>query len=181
MSQPVDNRSIAFSLAALVAGMVMLSFAAVPLYQLFCQVTGFGGTTQRAEAFSGPILDRTVTITFNADVDANMPWKFKPVQKHVTVRIGEMMLASYRAENESDQAVTGMATYNVTPHAAGKYFHKVYCFCFEQQTLQPRQVVNMPISFYVDPKIVDDPELKDVKDITLSYTFFNELSKNEYQ
>lgn len=181
MSTPVTNRSIAVSLVALVLGMVLLSFAAVPLYQLFCQVTGFGGTTQRAEAFSGPVLDRTVTITFNADVDANMPWKFKPTQTHTTVRIGEMMLASYRAENTSDQPVTGMATYNVTPHEAGKYFHKVYCFCFEQQTLQPHQVVNMPISFYVDPKIVDDPNVKDVKDITLSYTFFNELSKNEYQ
>lgn len=157
----------------------MLSFAAVPLYRIFCQVTGFGGTTQRAEASVPVVIDREITVRFNADIDANLPWSFAPVQQTQTIRIGERVLAAYRAENQSDQPVTGMATYNVTPHEAGPYFHKIACFCFEQQTLQPGQVANMPVSYYIDPEIANDPNLDGVKQITLSYTFFNDLSKNQ--
>ena len=176
-----SNRSLAISMAAIVAGMVMLSFAAVPLYRIFCQVTGFGGTTQIAEYVPDKVLDRVITITFNADVDPNLPWKFKPQQLTTDVHVGDTMLAAYKAENQSDKVTRGTATYNVTPFEAGPYFHKIQCFCFEEQTLQPGAVVNMPISFFIDPEIDNDPYLKDVKHITLSYTFFSELSKNEFK
>lgn len=174
-----QNRSLAYSLVAIVAGMVMLSFAAIPLYRIFCQVTGFGGTTQRGEILAPEILDRTITISFDANTDSNLPWQFKPMQHSQTVRIGEHTLTAYRAENLSNKPVTGMATFNVTPFEAGPYFHKIACFCFEQQTLQPGEVANMPVSYFIDPKIVDDPNLNGVKHITLSYTFFNDLSKNQ--
>ena len=167
-----SNRSMALSLAFIVAGMMMLSFAAVPLYRMFCQITGFGGTTQSSIKLPDKVLDRSVEVSFNADVDPHLHWKFKPSQRSVNVRLGEMMLASYEAENLSDVAVTGMATYNVTPHEAGKYFHKVQCFCFDSQTLPAKTVVSMPISFYIDPEMDKDPQLNDVKFITLSYTFF---------
>lgn len=173
------NQKTALSLAMLVIGMVMLSYAAVPLYQLFCQVTGFGGTTQRAGESLPLVLDAQMTVSFNADVDRNLPWQFKPQQRDVTFRIGESVLVAYEAVNNSAEPITGMATYNVTPHEAGAYFHKVQCFCFEEQTLAPNQRVDMPISFYVDPAIKENPHLKDVTHITLSYTFFNQSSKNE--
>jgi cytochrome c oxidase assembly protein subunit 11 len=179
VTSPSPHRSLVASLIALVVGMVMLSFAAVPLYRLFCQMTGFGGTTQEALAAPGPVLDREITISFNADTDPNLPWRFKPVQLHQTIRVGEQALAAYKAENLTNQPVTGMATYNVTPFEAGPYFHKIACFCFEQQTLKPGEVVNMPVSYFIDPKIADDPYLKDVKHITLSYTFFHQDSKNQ--
>ena len=178
MANQSSNRSVAISLVMIVAGMLMLSFAAVPLYQLFCQVTGFGGTTQRAEALPSRVLDREITVSFNADTDLNLPWHFKPLQLNTTVKVGESLLAAYEARNESETPVTAMATYNVTPFEAGPYFHKVQCFCFEEQTLAPGQEVHMPISFYIDPAIEDDPHLKGVKHITLSYTFFNQSSKN---
>ena len=173
-----SNLSVAISLVMLVVGMIMLSFAAVPLYQLFCQVTGFGGTTQRAEALPATVLDREITVSFNADTDMNLPWHFKPLQLDTTVKVGESLLAAYEVRNESEAPVTAMATYNVTPHEAGPYFHKVQCFCYEEQTLAPGQQVHMPISFYIDPSINDDENLKGVKHITLSYTFFNQSSKN---
>ena len=172
------QKKTGFALLGVAATMLSLSFAAVPLYQIFCRVTGFGGTTQTATALPTQILARQIRISFNADTDPNLPWRFTPVQHEQSVRVGEQMLAAYEAENTSDQPVTAMATYNVTPFEAGKYFHKIHCFCFEEQTLQPRQKVNMPISFFIDPAIDEDPHLDGVKDITLSYTFFNESSKN---
>jgi cytochrome c oxidase assembly protein subunit 11 len=174
-----QNTQTALSLAMIVAGMLLLSFAAVPLYQLFCQVTGFGGTTQRAQAMPTRILEREVVVSFNADTDPSLPWQFRPTQRDARVQVGAPILASYEVVNNSDAPVTGMATYNVTPHEAGVYFHKVQCFCFEEQTLAAGQRVDMPISFYVDPAIEEDPLLNGLKHITLSYTFFNQASRNE--
>ena len=180
-SQSNRNVTLALSMFMIVAGMVMLSYAAVPLYKLFCQVTGFGGTTQVAQALPDKVLEREITVTFNADIDGNLPWRFKPLQHKVKAKVGEEFFAAYEAENLSDLPSTATATYNVTPHELGPYFHKIQCFCFEEQTLQPQNVVNMPISFYIDPEMDKDPYLKDVKHVTLSYTFFSELSKNTVQ
>jgi cytochrome c oxidase assembly protein subunit 11 len=160
------------ALAGIVVGMLGLTAAAVPLYRLFCQATGYGGTTQRAGAAPEQGLERTITVRFNADVDPDLPWSFAPEQRQVEVRIGEQSLAFYRARNRSDHAVVGQATYNVTPFKAGPYFSKIACFCFEQQILQPGQEVDMPVSFYVDPAILDDRNTRDVHTVTLSYTFF---------
>jgi len=146
----------------------------VPLYQLFCQVTGFAGTTQRADALPDRTGAREFVISFNADIASDLPWKFKPLQREVTVKSGEQKLVAYKAENSSDHVTHGTATYNVTPLIAGAYFNKIECFCFEQQTLPAGKVVNMPISFFLDPEIENDPDLKDVRHITLSYTFFND-------
>lgn len=162
----------ALALAAIVAGMVGLSFAAVPLYRIFCQVTGFGGTTQVASAAPSEILDRRVTVRFNADIAPGLPWSFVPVQRDITLNIGENGLAYYRARNLSDRPVTGMATFNVTPDKAGQYFNKIACFCFDQQRLEPGQIVDMPVSFFVDPAVAKDRGMDDVTHITLSYTFF---------
>lgn len=173
-----SNRRTVIPLVMIVAGMTMLSFAAVPLYDLFCKVTGFGGTTQVNTVLPERILERSVTISFNADMDPKLPWRFSPPAKPISLRIGEQQLTSYIAENLADAPTSGMAVYNVTPHEAGRYFHKVQCFCFDYQTLEPHQVVNMPVSFFIDPKFDEDPQLKGVKHITLSYTFFSETSKN---
>jgi cytochrome c oxidase assembly protein subunit 11 len=149
------------------------AFAVVPLYDMFCRVTGFGGTTNQAESADHvQPIDRKMTIRFNADINSKLKWKFKPDQKEMTVRIGESSLASYTAQNLTDQDLTGTAIYNVTPSKAGKYFTKVQCFCFDLQTLTSNQKVSMPVSFFVDPEIVNDDNLDDVKTITLSYTFF---------
>lgn len=168
----MKNRSLTINLAALATGMLMLSFASVPLYRLFCQVTGYGGTTQTAVQLPGKVLERTMNITFNADTDAALPWDFTPGEKIRRVKIGEQGLTYYVAHNRSDKPVKGHAVYNVVPHAAGTYFTKIDCFCFREQTLAAGQKVNMPISFYLDPAMADDPDLKDVETITLSYTFF---------
>lgn len=172
------NRKLARSLALIAAGMVMLSYASVPLYRLFCQVTGFGGTPMIATTYSENVSPRSLTVTFVANTDPNLPWKFIPDQEKTTVHVGESRLISYRAENNANRDISGMATYNVTPHAAGKYFNKVQCFCFEKQTLNAGQKVHMPVSFFIDPAILDDPELRDLTNITLSYTFFNVESAN---
>lgn len=172
MSRRRSNNSLALSLVALVAGMGMLAYASVPLYRLFCQVTGFGGTTQVAEAAPATVSDRQVTVRFNAYLHGGLPWDFKPVEKHVAVNVGQQHLISYTAENLANTPVKGTATFNVTPLKAGQYFSKIQCFCFEEQTLQPGQKVSMPVSFFVDPAIEDDPNLDDVTTITLSYTFF---------
>lgn len=159
-------------LSAVVFAMIGLSFAAVPLYRLFCAATGFNGTTQRAAEASTRQVDRTVEVRFNANTAPELPWRFEPEQRKVEIKIGETKLVAYRAENLTGSPVAGSATYNVTPEKVGRYFVKVQCFCFEEQTLQPRQVVDMPIYFYVDPEFASDPEMADVKSITLSYTFF---------
>lgn len=172
------NARLALNLAALAAGMVMLAYASVPLYRLFCQVTGFGGTTQRAIAQTPSRLGtREIMVHFNADTDSALPWRFTPDQRSVRVRTGQNMLVSYSAHNTAERPVTGHAVYNVVPHKAGPHFIKIACFCFENQTLAANQSVHMPISFYIDPAFDADPEMRDVKEITLSYTFFPAKSK----
>ena len=166
------NTATGLVLAGVALGMVGVAFAAVPLYTLFCQVTGYGGTSQVAVAAPGAVSERMMTIQFDAGTERGMPWKFKPAQRQVTVRIGEETLAFYRASNPLDRPVMGSATYNVTPHKAGPYFSKIDCFCFTEQLLEPGQSVEMPVSFFVDPDILNDPGLDDVRTITLSYTFF---------
>ena len=155
-----------------IVGMLGLTAAAVPLYRLFCAVTGYGGTTQVADALPDEPLTRTIKVRFNADVDPALPWSFRPVEREVEVRIGEQRLAFYRAINEADRPIVGQAVYNVTPFKAGPYFSKIACFCFDEQRLEPGQEVDMPVSFFVDPAILDDPNTRDLTAITLSYTFF---------
>lgn len=156
---------------AVVVTMGSLSFAAVPFYDWFCRVTGFGGTTSVAQTGSDVVLDQTVKVRFDASLEQGMPWKFRPVVGAMQVRIGETVLAFYEAHNPTDRPIAGTASFNVFPYAAGGYFTKVQCFCFEEQVLQPGETVQMPVSFYVDPAIVDDPEGKFVQEIVLSYTF----------
>ena len=164
------NAVTAAALLGIVAGMGGLAYASVPLYQWFCQVTG--GTTQVAADAPAKLHDRSVTIRFNADVNSALPWRFQPVQRSVRVRLGEEMLAFYRARNVGDRPVTGTATFNVTPPKAGPYFAKLDCFCFTEQTLAAGDSVDMPVSFFVDPEMAKDRNLDDVTTITLSYTFF---------
>lgn len=166
------NTATAVIGAAVVFGMVGASFAAVPLYRIFCQVTGYGGTTQRAETGADRVLDREVTVQFDANTSRELPWKFTPMQRRVKVRIGETATISYVAENLSDHVTSGTAVYNVVPEQVGGYFDKIACFCFTEQTLQPGERVEMPVVFYVDPSIADDKNLDTVDTITLSYTFF---------
>lgn len=171
MTLKTANRGTALALVGVAFGMVGLTVASVPLYRLFCAYTGFAGTTQRSEA-AGRTAAGTVVVRFNADTDRKLPWGFAPAQRAMTVRLGEQNLAFYKAVNRSGKPVVGRATYNVTPFKAGAYFAKVACFCFEEQTLQPGQAVDMPVSFFVDPAIADDVDSADVREITLSYTFF---------
>ena len=159
-------------LTGIVAGMIGLSFASVPLYRLFCQVTGYGGTTQVAEAAPGAVAERVIKVRFNADTAPGLPWYFKPVQREIALKVGESGLAYYRARNLAAVAVTGTSTFNVTPLKAGQYFSKVQCFCFTEQRLEAGQELDMAVSFFVDPEILSDRNLDDVKTITLSYTFF---------
>ena len=159
--------------------MLGMGFAAVPLYRLFCQVTGFAGTTQRATAaeavdasqFAKSAGGKTISVRFHGQVERGMPWTFKPLQVTQTLAIGERDMAIFVAQNNSDKPVTGAATFNVVPQQTGAYFNKIQCFCFTEQTLQPHQTVRMPVIYYVDPKIIDDPDTKDIQQITLSYTF----------
>ncbi|SMH41360.1 cytochrome c oxidase assembly protein [Mesorhizobium australicum] len=167
-----SNRVIAASASAFVAGMVGMAYAAVPLYAMFCQVTGYGGTTQRVEQYSDKILDRKITVRFDANVSGGLPWDFKPVQRDVTMRIGETTQIAYQARNEFNVPTAGRASFNVTPELAGAYFNKVECFCFTDTSLKPGEALDMPVVFYVDPDIVNVPELAQLKTITLSYTFF---------
>jgi cytochrome c oxidase assembly protein subunit 11 len=158
--------------AALVATMVGLSFASVPLYRLFCQVTGYGGTTRRASVPPDSVIDRSLIVDFDANVGPGISWRFEPVQRQQQLRIGEQGLAFYRASNFSDKPQVGMAVFNVTPHKAGSYFNKIECFCFTAQRLDPGQTVDMPVAYFIDPAINDDPDLKKLTTITLSYTFY---------
>ncbi|MCF6215017.1 MAG: cytochrome c oxidase assembly protein [Emcibacter sp.] len=171
-SHTTSNKKTALALLGVLAVMFALVAASVPLYKLFCQVTGFGGTTQQAESSDGKILARDMTVRFNADVNRKLPWYFKPVQRSVKVKIGEEALVFYKAINNSTETITGTATFNVTPFKAGIYFSKIECFCFTEQTLAPGEEVDMPITFFIDPEIANDKNLKEVKEITLSYTFF---------
>lgn len=159
---------------AVAIGMVGLAYASVPLYRLFCQVTGFDGTTQRASEAALPArpLAKTIDVRFDANVAPGMAWTFHPVKTHETVRLGEKRLAFYRATNDSDKPITGTATFNVTPDTAGSFFVKIACFCFQEQTLKPGQTVDMPVTYFVDPAIIKDPDGRRIDEITLSYTFF---------
>lgn len=175
MSKSRRNRFAAYACVAFVAAMVGASYAAVPLYRMFCQVTGFGGTTQVSKAAPADVpadaKDRMVTVQFDGNVNSQLPWKFEPAQREVTVKVGEQTLAFYRATNLSDQTITGTAAFNVSPPIAGAYFNKIACFCFSEQTLKPGETVEMPVSFFVDPSVVKDHEMDGVT-ITLSYTFY---------
>jgi len=177
----LSNRNARVGAIALLISVAMLGmgYAAVPLYRLFCQVTGFAGTTQRAsdaDAATAARLARsagapTISVRFDANVERGMPWDFKPKQVTDTVQIGQRDMAVFSARNNSGHAITGTATFNVEPEQAGAYFNKIQCFCFTEQTLQAGQEVDMPVLYYIDPKALDDPNMKDVEQITLSYTF----------
>jgi cytochrome c oxidase assembly protein subunit 11 len=158
--------------ALLVLAMVGLAFASVPLYRLFCQVTGFDGTTMRAGAAPGPVAGREVAVRFDANMAPSLPWRFAPEKSREIVTIGEREMAFYTAKNLSARAVKGTATFNVSPVQAGKYFSKIQCFCFNEQLLQPGEAVRMPVVFFVDPKILEDPDAREISEITLSYTFY---------
>ncbi|MDK3017110.1 cytochrome c oxidase assembly protein [Pseudodonghicola flavimaris] len=172
MSEQSAVKRTVLQLVGVVLVMGALAWAAVPAYNWFCRVTGYGGETNVATAGSDVILDREIKIRFDASKERGMPWSFKPLQQEVTLRIGETGLAFYEAYNPTDRPIAGQASYNVAPYSAGSYFDKIACFCFTEQILQPGERVEMPVTFYVDPAIVDDPEAKFVHTITLSYTFY---------
>ena len=161
-----------FQTIGLVVVMGGLAWASVPFYDWFCRVTGFSGVTAVASGDSEIILDKTIKIRFDASLERDMPWDFKPVQREMILRIGETGLAFYEAYNPTDRPVAGSASYNVAPFDAGGFFAKIDCFCFEEQVLQPGERVQMPVTFYVDPAIVEDRDAKYAKSITLSYTFY---------
>lgn len=165
------NSKVAVICASVVVGMVGLAYASVPLYRLFCEATGFNGTTQRAAAPSAQVLDQTIRVRFDGNVAPGLTWEFVPVATTTELKIGENGLAFYTATNHSTVPQVGSATFNVTPEQAGAFFNKVQCFCFTEQRLEPGETVQMPVSFYVDPAIVNDPDGKHIRFITLSYTF----------
>ncbi|MEP7130211.1 MAG: cytochrome c oxidase assembly protein [Sphingomicrobium sp.] len=165
------NTRTALIMALLVAFMLGLAFAAVPLYRIFCEATGFNGTTQRADRAPGAVAGQ-VKVQFDANVHPGLPWRFEPEQVAVNVAPGARTQIFYRSQNLSARAITAQAVYNVSPDTVGKYFKKIQCFCFTEQTLQPGQSVHMPVVFFVDPAIAKDPDTKDVHEITLSYTFY---------
>jgi cytochrome c oxidase assembly protein subunit 11 len=167
------NKKTATTVITLVLGMFILAFASFPLYNLFCKVTGYDGTPVIAQQdYASKKGERSITVRFNADINNNLPWEFSPVQTMVKVQTGENKLIFYTAKNMSDSAIKGVATFNVNPEKASPYFNKVQCFCFEEQTLGAHEAVEMPVSFFIDPEIENDPNLSDVNTITLSYTFF---------
>jgi cytochrome c oxidase assembly protein subunit 11 len=173
------NRRMMLGLVGLVGAMGALSYASVPLYQLFCRVTGYGGTPQIATAAPGveQVLDRVMNVRFNADVNPALPWQFEPVERQVKVRVGETRLVYYRAQNLGSEPVVGTATFNVTPDKMGVYFSKLQCFCFTEQALAPGESIDMPVSFFIDPAIVRERNMDDVRTVTLSYTFFRAPSQ----
>ena len=165
------KRRTAIVSAVVVLGMTGAAFAAVPLYRTFCQLTGFDGTVRKAEAAPTQVLDKTLVIRFDANV-RGVPWEFAPDQTSQTVKIGSTGLAFFHVKNTSSKPVTAHAAYNVVPESAAKYFEKLQCFCFTDQTLQPGQSADFPVVYFVDPKYVSDPDTKNEQDVTLSYTFF---------
>jgi cytochrome c oxidase assembly protein subunit 11 len=172
MTQSAGNRSLALSLAAVVAGMVMLAYASVPLYRLFCQATGFGGVARKDAVASHAVAGRSITVRFDANVNGALNWSFAPAQNEVTVKLGEEKQIEYIAQNRGDMASTGTATFNISPVKAGGYFDKIQCFCFTQQTLKPHETKRLGVTFFVDPLMLKNHDLDDVSTITLSYTFF---------
>ena len=173
------NRTAALVCAAVALGMVGASFAAVPAYRLFCQLTGFAGTTRVADAAPGALGDRVVRVRFNADVDPALPWDFETPGAPVELRVGEEKLVFYRATNRSGATVTASAVFNVTPFKVGPYFNKIACFCFEEQVLRAGESVAMGVVFYIDPAIREDRNLDDIRTITLSYTLFGADEETE--
>jgi cytochrome c oxidase assembly protein subunit 11 len=171
------NRRVGGAVVGVIIGMVGLSFASVPLYRLFCQVTGFGGTPRTGAALAPGGTGQTIRVYFNADVNPALAWRFAAEKRQVTLPLGEDQLAFYRATNETTRPLTGTALYNVTPEKAAKYFQKTACFSFERQTLEAGQSMEFPVSFWIDPKIATDPATADVRAITLSYTFFPALDE----
>lgn len=175
MSQVQNKRRMAWTAGialGVVAGMTGLAFAAVPLYDAFCKITGYGGTTQEAAAAPSQILDQRIEIRFDANVSPDLPVEFAPKQISESLRIGETGLAFYTVRNLSDEPVVARATYNVTPHVAGPYFAKLECFCFQDRVIAPGEEADLPVVFFVDPEIVNDPDTADIGTLTLSYTFF---------
>ncbi|XVN42135.1 MAG: cytochrome c oxidase assembly protein [Candidatus Rickettsia vulgarisii] len=175
MSQK-SNKNFALSLIGLVLSMIMLSFAAVPIYNLFCKMTGYGGTVARQEVSTyyqkKPKGTRVINIEFDSNVDSNLPWRFIPKQRKTTTIPGHNTLIFYETENFSDKDIIGTSVYNITPNKAGKYFVKIHCFCFEEQLLKAGQKMLMPVTFLIDPDFEEDPEMDDVDTITLSYSFY---------
>ena len=172
------NRRVAIVIGTLFFAMIVLSFASVPLYRIFCQKTGYGGTPKIVAEGATHIVDRVFKVRFSANTHRDLPWHFRPLQHEIEVRAGESALAFYQVKNKSSQPLVGIATYNVTPEKAGKYFNKIDCFCFEEQTLPPGQVIDMPVQFFVDPEIVNDPRMAEIGTLTLSYTFFHAKDPN---
>ncbi len=174
IADPRKNRRVGLLAAGGAVAMLGLGYASVPLYRLFCQVTGYGGTTQRADALTASgikVAGKVVTVRFDANVAKTLPWEFKPEQIKQDLKLGERKIATYRARNLTGRTITGTAMFNVSPEQAGKYFNKIQCFCFTEQKLLPGQDVRMPVIYYVDPAILDDPAARNIEEITLSYTF----------
>lgn len=171
------NNAVFGSCLALVVGMVGLSYAAVPLYDLFCRATGYGGTPQRAAAAPDTVSDRIVTVRFDTNTDPALPWSFQPEQRSVQVKVGENRLVFFRAVNNTDRSIVGRATFNVVPERAGRYFSKVQCFCFNEQRLDAGQSIEMPVSFFIAPEILTDRDGDHIHEITLSYTFFPAINQ----
>ena len=171
VSKKAKNKTL-IQTVSVVIFMGTMAWASVPFYDWFCRVTGFGGITQVAESGSDTVLSETMKVRFDASLERNMPWEFKPAQREMEIQIGATGLAFYEAYNPTDRPVAGTASYNVTPYEAGGFFSKIDCFCFEEQILMPGERVQMPVTFFVDPEIVDDRDAKYTKVITLSYTFY---------
>ncbi len=177
MKRLPKNTRVLLTLAAFVGLMIGLAYASVPLYYMFCRATGFGGTTQRVIAAPAQVKDRTIEVSFDGNVDPSLPWEFAPDVRSVRVRLGEETTVKYHVRNLGSKAVVGTATYNVQPDKAGAYFDKIQCFCFTKQVLKPGEAAELTVQFYIDPSMADDHRNDDVKNITLSYTFF--LSKDQ--
>ena len=166
------NRRVALLASGVAVAMLGLAFASVPLYRIFCQVTGFGGTTQRAEAAPQVASASSVSVRFDANTSNHLAWSFHPAQTTMNVKFGEQAMAHYRARNTSNETITASAIFNVTPPNAGVYFNKIQCFCFTEQTLKPGESIDMPVVFFVDPDMIEDPDAAGIKEITLSYTMY---------
>jgi cytochrome c oxidase assembly protein subunit 11 len=183
MSAP-NRKRMAWTAAiatAAVLGMTGMAFAAVPLYQAFCRITGYGGTTQEASVAPGQVLERRINVRFDSNIAPGLPVEFEPRQLSETLRIGETGLAFYRLRNLSDQPIVARATYNVTPHVAGQYFAKLECFCFQDQTIGAGEEAELPVVFFVDPEMADDPDTREIETLTLSYTFFRAVDQSAAQ
>ena len=182
------NRNLGIYMASIAVATLGVSYASVPLYKMFCQATGFGGTTvettmEKANAMKPVLGARKLIISFSGQTSSSLPWKFRPQQKEIKVVPGETALAFFTASNPTEKPITGVATYNVTPMKAGNYFHKIQCFCFDEQRLRPHEQVDMPVFFYIDPEFLNDPSMTDVTNICLSYTFFlarNQIDEEEF-